>query len=85
MSFSSHAGEDDIFDNTTSTVCDVKFSLGISPYHDPHANGDFNTMQQLSSPAVLVVFLLVSTVRRSSRERGDPFMLREAVLSRCNL
>jgi hypothetical protein len=60
VSFSSRASEDDIFDDTTSTVYDVKFDLDISHYHDPHANGDFNTMRQRSSPAVLVVFLLVS-------------------------
>jgi hypothetical protein len=72
--FSSRTGEDDIFDDTTSTVCDVKFGLDISRYHDPHANGDFNTIKQLSSLAVLVAFPLVSIARRSSRERGDPFI-----------
>jgi hypothetical protein len=79
VSFSSRTGEDDIFDDTTSTVCDVKFGLDISRYHDPHANGDFNTIRQLSSLAVLVAFPLVSIARRSSRERGDPFMLSSVI------
>jgi len=79
VSFSSRTGEDDIFDDTTTTVCDVKFSLDISRYHDLHANGDFNTIRQLSSLAVLVAFPLVSIARRSSRERGDPVMLSSVI------
>jgi hypothetical protein len=60
MSFSSCAGDDDIFDDTASTVCDVEFGLNTGRHHNPHANGDFNMMRQLSSPMEPVGFLSVS-------------------------
>jgi hypothetical protein len=52
--------EDGIFNDTTSTVCDVEFGVDIGRYHDPHANGDVNMMRQLSSPTGLVGYLHVS-------------------------